>query len=89
MQIPTGFMNFTTQHQTNIFCYIPVNYEHDYVIPFQEPLTQIHLMEDKPLVVESVHDPEYQNKLHQKESYRPYLKANQLKLEKERLKQKT
>lgn len=89
MQIPTGFMNFTTQHQTNIFCYVPVNYCHEYVIPFNEPMTQIHLMADKQLVVESVYDPEYQDKLHRKEAYRPYLKGNQLKLEKERLKQKT
>lgn len=80
MSIPTGCITYKGQHQCNIFNYIPYHVDHQYKIPYKEPLVQIFPLSDLPLYVESHYDEDKTQTLWLRDQQSPYMCANSLKL---------
>jgi len=82
MNIPTGILSFNNGYSVNVFNYIPkMNIK--YKIDFLQPLTSLHLLEDKKLIVETYVDAnKYSELCNVAKSSRVYFKNNQVKLEK-------
>jgi hypothetical protein len=81
MIIPSGIVNYNTQHQTNIFNYVR-KVPHTYTVPFKTPLVMIYPISDKKIQLEVYQDLSTYDALVAKDSYRPYLRASAIKMAK-------
>lgn len=79
MNIPTGIINFKYSRDAAIFNYIPrINFS--YTVDYLHPLTSMHLLEDKKLIVETYVDRQRFMELNDAASVRQFFIGNNLKL---------